>query len=623
MRAFACGLAALGFTRGDKLAIIGDNRPQLYWAMIAAQALGGVPVPLYQDSVAEEMTYILDETDAGFAVVEDQEQVDKLLEIKHRCPALHTVIYEDPRGLRHYRQPFLHAYSDVQELWRTSDRDNPGFFESSVGAGKGSDLAIMLYTSGTTGRPKGVMLSFDNLIATAENGIALEGLSEKDEVLAYLPMAWVGDHLFSFAQSIIAGFCVSCPESTDTVLTDMREIGPTYFFAPPRIFENILTTVMIRMEDAGSLKRAMFHYFMGVARRAGIPTLEKKTVPLVDRFLYQLGRWLIYKPLMDALGFSRIRVAYTAGEAIGPDIFDFYRMLGMNLKQLYGQTEACVFVTIQRDGQVKRDSVGTPAKEVELRITDAGEVMYRSPGVFLGYYKNEEATQKTKTPDGWVHTGDAGFFDADGQLKIIDRAKDVGKLVDGSLFAPKYLENKLKYFPYIKEAVTFGHNRGYVAAIINIDLQAVGNWAERHGLPYSGYTDLASRIQVYDLIQECIEKVNRDLGEGGPSRQFADPALPDPAQGVGCRRRRAHAYPESSPRLHRREVRRSHRCALFRRAPLPRQGTGHLRRRSNRHRRRRPRDPRGAAVRLGGECACARRARASYVERWQEEADAG
>ena len=511
VRALACGLAALGFKPGDMLVIVGDNRPQLYWAMVAAQTLGGVPVPVYQDSVAAEIQYVVEHVGARFAVVEDQEQVDKLLEVKDRCPTLEHIIFKNPRGLRHYGQSFVHAYAAVQEQGRGFDADNPDFFESAVARGKGGDLAIILYTSGTTGRAKGVMLSFDNVIITARNGIELEGLTENEEVLAYLPMAWVGDNLFSFAQSYVGGFCVSCPESGDTVLTDLREIGVTYFFAPPRIFENILTQVMIRIADAGWLKRRMFDYFMDHARRVGTGILDGKPVALTDRLLYGIGRWLVYEPLKNVLGFSRIRLAYTAGEAIGPDIFDFYRSLGMNVKQLYGSTEASIFITIQPDGQVKPDTVGVPAKEVEIRIADDGEVMFRSPGVFMGYFKNDEATREAKTGDGWVHTGDAGFFDADGHLKIIDRAKDVGKVKDSTMFAPKYLENKLKFFPYIKEAVTFGDGRDYVAAFINIDLEAVGDWAERRNMAYSGYTDLAGQEPVYDLIQECVEKVNRDL----------------------------------------------------------------------------------------------------------------
>ena len=511
IRAFACGLAAYGFESGDRLAIIGDNRPQLYWAMVAAQFDGGVPVPVYQDSVAEEMQYVLEHADARFAIAEDQEQVDKLLEIWDSCPKLEHIIYKDSRGMRDYKQDFIHFIDDVQEKGRAYDAEHPGFAEGKINEAKGSDIAIMLYTSGTTGKPKGVMLSHDNLIVTARNGANADGLKADEEALAYLPMAWVGDNVFSLSQSYVTGFCVSCPESSETVLTDLREIGPTYFFAPPAIFENILTTVTIRMEDAAPFKRRMFRYFMDVARQVGIRILENKPVSFGDRLKYALGNILVYGPLKNVLGFSRIRTAYTAGEAIGPELFDFYRSLGINIKQLYGSTEASVFITIQPHGEARADTVGKPLTDVEIKIEDNGEVMFKSPGVFIGYYKNDEATEETKTSDGWVHTGDAGFFDAEGHLKIIDRAKDVGKLNDGAMFAPKYLENKLKFFPFIKEAVAFGNENDYVAAFINVDLEAVGNWAERRNLAYSGYTDLAGRDEVYDLIQECVEKVNTDL----------------------------------------------------------------------------------------------------------------
>ena len=511
VRTLACGLADIGLQPGDKVAVIGDNRPPLYWSMVAAQVVGAVPVPVYQDSVAEEMQYVLEHAEARFAIVENQEQVDKLMEIMERCPKLEKIVYNDPRGMRHYEQPFLHAYSDVQERGKAYAAANPEFFDSRVAAAKGGDLAIMLYTSGTTGRPKGVMLSFDNLVISARNAIDLERLREDEEVLAYLPMAWVGDNIFSIAQSYVAGFCVSCPESTETVMTDLRELGPTYFFAVPSVFENLLTMVMIRMEDATWFKRRMFHYFMDLARKTGTRILDGEPVSVVDRALYWLGNILVFAPLKNVLGFSRVRRAYTAGEAIGPDIFDFYRSLGMNIKQLYGSTEATVFVTIQPDSEIKPDTVGTPAKDVDIKITDEGEVMFRSPGVFLAYYKNDEATKETKTEDGWVHTGDAGFFDSDGHLKIIDRAKDVGKLNNGTMFAPKYLENKLKFFPQIGEVVTFGHQRDYVAAFINIDMTAVGDWAERRNMAYSGYTDLAGQSEVYDLIADCIAETNEDL----------------------------------------------------------------------------------------------------------------
>lgn len=507
----ACGLAELGFERGDKIAIIGDNRPRLYAAMCAAQALGGIPVPMYQDSVAKELQFVVDHAEVRFAIGEDQEQVDKLLEIRKQCPRLEVIIFDDTRGMRKYEQDFLHSYESVQEQGRERRRRDPGFIEGEIAKGKGSDIAIILYTSGTTGNPKGVMLSHDNILITARNAVERDGLRQDDEVLAYLPMAWVGDNIFSFGQSYVAGFCVNCPESSATVMHDLREVGPTYFFAPPAIYENLLTNVMIRMEDAAKFKQRLFRYFMGVAKRVGVAILDGKPVGAKDRLLYRLGELIIYGPLKNALGFSRIRIAYTAGEAIGPDIFDFYRSLGINVKQLYGQTEAAVFVTMQPNGEIKADTVGTPAPQVEIKITDAGEVMYRGPGVFQSYYKNPEATAETKTEDGWVHTGDAGFFDEDGHLKIIDRAKDVGKLNDGSMFAPKYIENKCKFFPHIKEAVTFGNGRDHVTAFINIDQEAVGNWAERRNISYASYQELAARREVIDLIQDDLKKVNADL----------------------------------------------------------------------------------------------------------------
>ena len=517
VRSLACGLHTLGLGRGDTVAIIGDNRPRLYWAMDAAQALGAIPVPLYQDAVAEEMAYVLTNADIRIAIVEDQEQVDKLLEVKARCPRLELIVYDDPRGLRHYDRTVLRAYEDVQAAGRDLERLRPDFFQSEVARAQPGDVAIMLYTSGTTGTPKGVMLTHENLIVTGRGGIQRERLTADEEVLAYLPMAWVGDNLFSYCQGHVAGFCVSCPESPETVLTDMREIGPTYFFAPPRVLENLLTTVSIRMEDASRFKRWLYARCMEVARRWGPSILDGKPVPAGARLGYALADLLILGPLRNVLGFSRIRVAYTAGEAIGPDLFQFYRSLGVNLKQLYGSTETSVFVCIQPNGQVKPDSVGTPATGVEVRISDQGEVQVRSPGVFPGYFKADTATREAMTTDGYFRTGDAGYFDEDGHLRIIDRAKDVGRLEDGTLFAPKYLENKLKFFPFIKEAVAFGDRRAFATAFVCIDLAAVGNWAERRNLPYTGYTDLAGQRPVHDLVRSCVEQANAALA--------ADPRL--------------------------------------------------------------------------------------------------
>ena len=517
VRHLACGLAAQGFKRGMNLAIIGENRPRLYWAVAAAQSLGGIPVPLYHDAVAQEMAFVFQNADIEYAIVEDQEQVDKLLEILPQCPKLRHIYFDDPRGLRHYAQAQLMSYDSLRGIGQEFDSRNPELYRAEVDKGEPGDTAAMFFTSGTTGQPKGVVLTHANVITAARMGAEMETLTPDEEVLAYMPPAWIGQNIFSYAQPYVVGFCVSCPESTETVMADMREIGPTYYFAVPRVLEALLTQVMIRIEDLWWGGRKAFHYFMAVARRAGGRLLDGRPVPLKDRLLYALGNLVVYGPLRNVLGMSRIRLAYTAGEAIGPDLFEFYRAIGINLKQLYGSTETSVFVCVQPDGQVKADTVGPPVKGVEVKVSDGGEILIRSPGLFQTYYKNPEATAEAKTQDGWFHTGDAGYLDQDGHLKIIDRAKDVGRLKDGTLFAPKYIENKLKFFPYIKEAVAFGHERDRVCAFVNIDFEAVGDWAERRNTAYSGYTDLAGQQVVQDLVRECVEKVNVDLA--------ADPKL--------------------------------------------------------------------------------------------------
>jgi len=510
VRFFALGLVSLGFKRGDKMAVIGDNRPRLYWGMVATQCLGGIPVPLFQDAIEDEMHYVLDHSETKFALAEDQEQTDKLMNLKDRCSHLEYIIFDDPRGMGHYKQPFLMSFTHVQELGRKFASENEGYFDDEIQKGKKEDLAIVCYTSGTTGKPKGVMLSHENIIMTAQNSINSEGLNETEEVMAYLPMAWIGDYIFSMAQAYCAGFTANCPESTATVLQDMKDIGPTYLFCPPRIWENMLTDVMIKIEDADFIKRKLFHYFIDVGQRVAVSEMNREPVSPGLRFLYKLGEFFIYGPLKDHLGLKNVRVAYTAGEAIGPEIFEFYRALGVNLKQVYGMTESSALVSIQKDDRIKSDTVGPPLPGVEIKIGDDGEVMYRSPGVFIGYYKNQEATEET-LEDGWVHSGDAGFLDKDGHLKIIDRAKDVSTLSDGTIFAPKYIENKLKFCPYIKEAVAIGMDRPYVVAFINIDLGAVGNWAERRSIPYTSYTDIAQKPEVYDLIHNEAIRVNKSL----------------------------------------------------------------------------------------------------------------
>ena len=514
IEALALGLINLGVNEGDFVAVIGRNRPYLYWSIVAAESVGAVPVPIYQDSVAEEMAYVLEHCGARFVIAADQEQVDKVIEVQDRLHQFEHLIYLDPRGMRKYDHTTLHEFSHIQAQGRAAHDELIDELKARKGKLGLDDTCVMLYTSGTTGKPKGVVLSNRNVIETARSSSEFDTLKLDDEVLAYLPMAWVGDFIFSIGQAYWTGFCVNCPESADTMMTDLREIGPTYYFAPPRVFETQLTSVMIRMEDAGRLKQWLFKRYMDHASQVGPKILDGEPVGLLDRIKYAVGNILVYGPLKNTLGLSRVRVGYTAGEAIGPEIFDFYRSLGINLKQLYGQTEATVFITAQPDGQVRSDTVGVPSPGVELRIADSGEVYYRSPGVFVEYYKNPESTAGTKDAEGWVATGDAGFIEPDtGHLRIIDRAKDVGKMGDGSLFAPKYVENKLKFFPNILEAVVFGNGRSECTAFINIDLTAVGNWAERNNIAYASYQELAGHPQVLETIQGHVEDVNRSVAE--------------------------------------------------------------------------------------------------------------
>ena len=511
VRRLAAGLAQAGLKRDDHIVIVGENRPRLYATMLAAQTLGAVPVPLYQDAAANEYSFPINNADVAYAVVEDQEQVDKLLELREACPGLKRIWFDDPRGLRQYSEAGLDSVDALLQAGDAQLAAHPNLFDEAVAAGKPDDVAAMFFTSGTTGNPKGVVHTHHTLLDRALAGQRFDKLTNAEEVLAYMPLAWVGQNIFSYAQWLACGYVVNCPESTATVTIDLKEIGPTYYFATPRVFEGLLTSVMIRMEDAGRFKRWLFHRCMDVARRVGPLKMDGKPVGLPDRLAYALGDLLVYGPLRNTLGFSRVRVAYTAGEAIGPDLFSFYRSIGINLKQLYGSTETAVFVCLQPDHEARADTVGVPIDGVEIRVTDSGEIMVKSPGLLKAYYKNPKATAEVLTADGWYHTGDAGFLDAAGHLKIIDRAKDVGKMLGGAMFAPKYVENKLKFFPFIKEAVAFGNQRDRVCAFVNIDFEAVGNWAERRNLPYAGYTDLAAKPEVLELVRDCVEKVNADL----------------------------------------------------------------------------------------------------------------
>ena len=511
----ACGLHAAGLRQGEHMVVVGANRPRLYATMLAAQSLGAVPIPLYQDAAALECVFPINNAEVRFAFAEDQEQVDKLLEIREQCPQLQHIYFNDPRGLRKYDEAGLVSMEDLISAGKAFAAKNSGFFKEAVGKVKPGDVAAMFFTSGTTGNPKGVVHTHNSLLDRARAGAEFDKLTEAEEVLAYMPPAWIGQNIFSYAQWLVCGYVVNCPESAATTTIDLKEVGPTYYFSPPRVFEGMLTSVMIRMEDAGAIKRRMFGYFMAVARRVGPTKMDGKSVSFGDGVLYALGNFLVYGPLRNSLGMSRVRVAYTAGEAIGPDLFTFYRSIGINLKQLYGSTETAVFVCLQPDHEARADTVGVPIAGVEIKVADNGEILVKSPGLLKEYFKNPEATAEVLTADGWYHTSDAGFLDAHGHLKIIDRVKDVGRIKgganDGAMFAPKYVENKLKFFPQIKEVVAYGNDREKVCVMINIDFDAVGNWAERRNLSYAGYGDLAQKPEVYQLLKECVEKVNADL----------------------------------------------------------------------------------------------------------------
>jgi long-chain acyl-CoA synthetase len=513
----ACGLHQAGLKRGEHMVVVGSNRPRLYATMLAAQSLGAIPIPLYQDAVAAECVFPMTNAEVRLCVVEDQEQVDKMLEVRETYAALAHIYYDDPRGLRKYDEPGLGSVDELLAAGEVFAKQHPNFYKEQVEIGTQDDVAAMFFTSGTTGNPKGVVHTHGTLIDRAQAGAEFDRLTSNEDVLAYLPPAWIGQNIFSYAQWLVAGYVVNCPESSATVTIDLKEIGPTYYFAPPRVFEGMLTSVSIRMEDASSLKRNMYKYFMRLAKEVGPKRMDGESIGLFNSLMYGLGNLLVYGPLRNNLGFSRVRVAYTAGEAIGPDLFTFYRSIGVNLKQLYGSTETAVFVCLQPDNQARADTVGVPCRGVEIKVADNGEILVKSPGLLKGYYKNPEATAEVLTADGWYHTSDAGFLDSHGHLKIIDRVKDVGRIKggsnDGAMFAPKYVENKLKFFPHIKEVVAYGDQREKVCVMINIDFDAVGNWAERRNLPYAGYTDLAQKPEVYELIRDCVEQVNADLAE--------------------------------------------------------------------------------------------------------------
>jgi long-chain acyl-CoA synthetase len=494
----ACGLAAKGFKRGDKLAIMGDSRPRFFFAMTAAHCLGGVPVPTYPDGSADELIQILNNSEARFAIVQDQEQVDKLLEIKDRCPKFQETIAIEPRGLQSYDRSHLHAYIDVVALGRKYHAEHPNFFTEQVNQGKTDDTAVILYTSGTTGTPKGVMFSHKSMMACGRNSVEQKKLNADSETLAILPLATTTAVLVYYVEPYLTGFCVNCPESSETIITDMREIGPKYFIVPPHVLTYMYNFIILSMLEAGVIKRAMFDYFSGAGRN-----------------VQPLAWLLVTGPLKDVLGLSRVRIALISGDFLSEKVFDFFHSLGVPLKQSYGPTEGFSFVTIQPEGGIKSESVGLPVKDVEIKFTDEGEILFRSPAAFQGYNNDPQATAEVKTADGWIKTGDTGEFDKDGQLVVIGRFVDVGRLNSGDRFVPKSVENRLKSFPQVKEVISVGHQRDFVTAVVNINSDVVRKWADKRALIYSGYSELAGLNETYGLIKECIEKVNQDLSRSG------------------------------------------------------------------------------------------------------------
>jgi long-chain acyl-CoA synthetase len=519
VRALALGLHALGLRDNGKVAILSGNRPEAYWMISATQAVGAVPVPVYQDAIAKEVQYVVDHSDARFVLAEDQEQVDKLIEARGGLSKVERVLYDDPKGLRHYDHAWLMPLTELEGRGREVDAAQPGLFDELVVAGRPDDVAIIAYTSGTTGLPKGAMLTHENVIAAAEQFLARERLGEGDEWFSYLPIAWVGETAFSLGLGSVAGVAINFPEGPETYRADYREIGATIALGAPRTWESRLSDIQVRIEDSTSLKRWVFRRFMPIGEEVARRTMERRPVPIWLRTLSLLGEVLVFGPIRDQLGFRRARYIYTGGAPLGAEILLFFRGLGMNLKQIYGQTENCAFCCAQPDEGVKLGTVGLPFPGVELRLTDDGEIVTRSRATFAGYYKNPEATRQVLR-DGWLYSGDAGFFDPDGHLVVVDRLKDVTRLADGTTLAPQFLENKLKFSPYVKEAVVVGQGRPFVAALVNIDMDTVGKWAERRQIAYTTYADLAQKREVYDLILREVRRANRDLPPATRIRKY-------------------------------------------------------------------------------------------------------
>ncbi len=524
VRDFSLGLISLGFEPGETLGIIGNNRPEWVYAELAAQAARGISFGIFQDSILTEVAYIIDHSEASMIVAEDQEQVDKILDLKDQLPRLRKIIYTDPKGLWDYEEDMLVDYYEVEEKGREKHRDNPDLFGQNIEAIKEDDLAMVCYTSGTTGNPKGAMLTHSNILSMV---VALNDVDPKtpdDQFLSFIPLPWIVEQTISVFSALYSGFTVNFPEGPDTAMADLYEIAPSLIVASPRMWEGISRQVMVKHLDASFLKRLVYDLCLPIGYRWADFKFAKDKPPFLWKCIYWLAYGAIFRALRDRMGFTKVRSAMTGGAALGPDVFRFFHALGINLKQIYGQTEVAGYSTIHGDGDINFDSVGIPVPAADITIFEpdkegVGEIISSGKGLFQGYLKNEEATQESII-DGWLHSGDAGYFTENGHLVIIDRVKDLMHLTSGARFSPMFIENKLKFCPYIVEAVVLGHERDYVTSMICIDFKHTGKWAEDRRISYTTYSDLASKPEVYDLIEQEVVRVNATLPKKAKINKF-------------------------------------------------------------------------------------------------------
>ena len=510
--AIAAGLQALGLARGQGVLVLGDNRPRLYMGMLSVSALAAYAMPVYPDATPQEVLHVAQEVEIAFALCEDQEQVDKALDLRERGARIGGIVHDNPRGLGRYAAPGLVSWSDVEARGRERLAADPSLAQALLAIAGPGDPAVFIHSSGTTGKPKGVVLTHGNILAGVRNAYRCGAYDFGESVLAYLPMAWVGDYAFTIGAGIGLRFTINVPERQETVLHDLREIAPSFYLAAPRSWDNMLTTVQVRMEDSTRLKKALYDLFMASALDAERRKLQGREPTAMQKLLRPLGEWMVMGPIKDQLGLTGLRHAFTGGEAIGEDTFVFYRALGVKLRQLYGQTESSAYTAMQAADEVRLHTVGRPLPGVDVKISDSGEILLRSGSIFSGYYQNEAATAEA-LQDGWLRTGDAGYVEPDGHLVVLGRVSEVVHTAKGERYIPNYIENRLKFSPYIKDAAVLGKGRDTLAALVCIDKETVGHWAELRGISYISYADLSQKPEVRELIAAAVRRVNETLPE--------------------------------------------------------------------------------------------------------------